>query len=348
MSSQLLTDMSTWSSSSAISSTQWHQSISVVVPLYRCEACIVELYRRLVASLEPIASSFEIVLVNDGSPQDDWNIARNLATHDSRVKVINLSRNFGQHHAIAAGIDSVDGDWVVVMDGDLQDPPEEIPRMLRKAREGRHDIVFGCKPKRRHHFFKRLTSRLFTRLLGFLTDSELDNSVTHFSIVSRQVAQNLRAFREQNRSHAFFVQWLGFDIGYIQVQHDVRFAGDGSYTFAKLVNLALGLAVSFSDKPLRITIVFGFTIALLSLIYGSYVMIRYAFLDVTVTGWTSLTVSIYFLSGLLFVALGVVGLYVGQIFEASKRRPLYVVKETVNLGLASTRPADSSESRVQA
>ncbi len=306
----------------------------MVVPLYRCEACIPELYRRLVAHLETLTSSFELVLVNDGSPQHDWDVILDIAKHDRRVKAINLSRNFGQHYAITAGLDYAEGDWVVVMDGDLQDPPEEIASLYAKAREG-HDVVFGRKPERNHSAFKRFTSVVFTRVLGFLTGEKLDNAVTHFSIVSRQVAQNLRRFSERNRSYAFLVRWLGFDVAYVDVQHHARHAGTGSYTLWGLLHLASELVVSQTEKPLRISMGFGFMTAFLAFLYGTYLIVRYLFWNQPPEGWTSVIVSIYFIGGLLFVALGVVGLYVGRIFEESKGRPLYVVKETVNSSRAT-------------
>jgi polyisoprenyl-phosphate glycosyltransferase len=304
--------------------------ISVVVPLYRCHDCIVELHRRLVRSVSLITASFEIVLVNDGSPQNDWLVVRELAARDPRVKAINLSRNFGQHYAIAAGLDYAEGDWVVVMDGDLQDPPEEIARLYAKASEG-HDIVFARKPRKSHGFLKRLTSRSFNWILGYLMDTQLDKSVTHFSIVSRNVVRNLRLFKERNRSYAFFVRWVGFDVAYADVEHHPRYAGTGSYTLGKLFTLAFETMVSQSNKPLHATITFGFICALFAFLYGTYQILRYLLRGYPLEGWTSLIVSIYFLGGLGFVALGVLGLYVGKIFEETKHRPLYVVKDTVNL-----------------
>jgi polyisoprenyl-phosphate glycosyltransferase len=306
------------------------ERISVVVPLYRCEACIAELYRRVVAVLEGMRVEFELILVNDGSPDGDWRVASELARRDQRVKAVNLSRNFGQHYAISAGLDVADGDWVVVMDGDLQDPPEGIASLHAKAKEG-HDIVFGRKPQRSHSPFKRLTSLAFTWLLGFLMGERLDNAVTHFSIVSRAVAVNARRFREHNRSYAFLLRWLGFDVAYVEVRHDPRFAGEGAYTLGKLLRLAFELVVSQSDKPLRMSIGFGFFVAALAFVYGAFMVVRYFTLGTPVEGWTSLIASLYFLGGLGFVALGVTGLYVGRIFEETKGRPLYVVKETVNV-----------------
>ena len=313
--------------------------ISVVVPLYRTEACIDELYRRLVATLETLTPSFEIILVNDGSPQDDWRVMRTIADADPRVKAINLSRNFGQHYAISAGLEYAAGDWVVVMDGDLQDPPEAIVTLYEKAMEG-HDIVFGRKPTRNHSAFRRFASRSFTKILGFLMDEKLDNAVTHFSIVSQAVIQNVRRFGERNRSYAFLLRWLGFDVAYVDVWHQPRFAGTTSYTFARSMRLALELVVSQSDKPLRLSIKFGFVTAVAAFIYGVYQIAGYLFWRAPVTGWTSVIVSIYFLSGLLFIALGVVGLYIGRIFEESKGRPLYVVREAINVTGATSVAAE--------
>jgi polyisoprenyl-phosphate glycosyltransferase len=306
--------------------------ISVVVPLYCCEAFVVELHERLVRTLSSISPRFEIVLVNDASPQADWQRVRELAASDPRVKAINLSRNFGQHYAITAGVDHAEGDWVVVMDGDLQDPPEEIARMYGKAREG-YDIVFGVKPKRSHGFLKRLTSRGFTRMLAYLMDTDLDNSVTHFSIVSRKVADNLRQFKERNRSYAFFLRWMGFHVGYIEVEHHARPSGESSYTLRKLLRLAFELTVSQSDKPLRVSILFGFVTASLALAAGVVAIVRYFFWATPVEGWTSVIVSLYFIGGILLMAMGVLGLYVGKIFEETKGRPLYVVKDTINFPL---------------
>lgn len=319
--------------------------ISVVAPLHKCEQCIPELHRRLVAALEAITPSFELVLVVDGSPLGDWRVLRDIAARDPRVKAINLSRNFGQHYAITAGIDHSDGDWVVVMDGDLQDPPEEIAKLYAKAREG-HDIVFGRKPERSHGVVKRLTSRSFTRVMSYLMDTPLDNAVTHFSIVSRAVVEQLRLFKERNRSYAFFVMWLGYDVGFVDVEHHERFAGESSYDLRKMLRLAFELAISQSDKPLRLSIAFGFFTAAVAFLYGTYEVARYFFWGFPVTGWTSLIVSLYFLGGLLFVALGVVGLYVGKIHEETKRRPLYVVKDILNQRREATTLPHSQSSGV--
>jgi len=315
----------------------------VVVPLFRCEKCIEELYRRLVASLEAITPLFEIVLVNDGSPEGDWGVMRQLAARDRRVKAVNLSRNFGQHYAISAGLDLADGEWVVVMDGDLQDPPEEIAALYAKARQG-HDIVYGRKPARSDTPFKRVASRTFSVILGFLMDEKLDNAVTHFSIVSGDVVRNLRRFHERNRSYAFLLRWLGYDVAYVDVRHHPRHAGSSAYTLARLVRLASELVVSQSDKPLRMSISFGFLVAVLAFAYGSFMIVRYFYQGTPVEGWTSLITSIYFLGGLGFVALGVSGLYIGRIFEETKRRPLYVIKDAINVAAEGMGTANAYQS----
>jgi glycosyltransferase involved in cell wall biosynthesis len=309
--------------------------LSVVAPVHRCESCLPELYRRLVATLERLTSSFEIILVNDGSPENDWQIIRDLAARDPRVKGVSLSRNFGQHTALTAGVDRAQGDWVVVMDSDLQDPPEEIEKLYRKAKEG-FDVVFSRREVRQHNAFKRMTSLAFTRLLSYLTDTRLDNAVTHFSIASRSVALNFRFLRERNRSYAPLVGWLGFKVGYADIEHHSRYAGSSSYTFAKMLRLAVDMVVSQSDKPLRLSIRFGFAISLFAILYGLYQILRYFLWGYPVTGWTSMIVSIYFIGGLLFANLGVVGLYIGRIFDETRRRPLYIVSEVVNL--PGTRP----------
>lgn len=325
------------------STAQDRVHISVVVPLYRCEQCVAELYRRLVASLERITASFELVLVNDGSPEGDWAAIRELAARDQRVRAVNLSRNFGQHYAISAGLDLAEGDWVVVMDGDLQDPPEEIAALYEKAIEG-HDIVYGRKPVRSHAFFKRAASRGFSLILGFFMNEKLDNAVTHFSIVSRDVVRNLRRFYERNRSYAFLLKWLGYDVAYVDVRHDPRHSGSSAYTLSRLIQLASELVVSQSDKPLRISIGFGFLVAFLAFGYGSFMVVRYFYQGTPVEGWTSLIASIYFLGGLGFVALGVCGLYIGRIFEETKRRPLYVIKEAINVAAQGMGTANIHQS----
>jgi dolichol-phosphate mannosyltransferase len=302
----------------------------VVTPTYCCDGCLEELHRQLVQHLSAITEDFEIVVVNDGSPKSDWAVLRRLAESDQRVKAINLSRNFGQHYAIAAGIDHAEGDWVVVMDCDLQDPPEEIGRLYKKALEG-FDVVFARRNNRRASWFKRLMSWGFSRFLGLLMGARLDHTVGNFSVISRRVVLSLRDFKERNRSYGLFVRWMGFDTAFVDIEHRERFAGQSAYSLRKMVRFAIEAVISQSDKPLRLSIQFGLAVAVLAFAGGIYGTTRYLLWGIPVPGWTSVIVSIYFLGGLGFVNLGIVGLYIGKIFDETRRRPLYIVKESLNL-----------------
>lgn len=287
-----------------------------------------ELYRRLVETLEEVVTDFEVILVNDGSPDRAWLRIRQLAEQDQRVKGIHLSRNFGQHHAITAGLDYADGDWVVVMDCDLQDQPEEIKRLYAKAQEG-YEIVFARRRERQDHALKRWGSWCFYKVLDFFTENQSDHAVANFSISSRTVVQSFREMREQNRMYPLFLRWMGFHTATIDVEHAKRHAGKTAYNLRRMMALAIDSIVSQSNKPLRLSIQFGFLLAFGSLMYGLWLMYRYFFLDQPIAGWTSVMVSIYFIGGLLFANLGVVGLYVGKVFNEVKGRPLYVICERV-------------------
>jgi polyisoprenyl-phosphate glycosyltransferase len=301
--------------------------ISIVVPVYRGESCLDELHRRLVAALEPIVPRFEIVLIEDCGPDKSWPRIRELAARDPRVRGVQFSRNFGQHRAITAGIDVARGDWIVVMDCDLQDRPEEIPRLYAAAQSG-VDIVLARRQRRRDGLVKRATSAMFYAVFQYLTELNYDGSVGNFRIISRQVADSFRTVKEQMRFFGGIVTWLGYRVGSIDVQHDERFAGETSYTWRKLIELAAQTIVAHSDKPLRLAIRFGFLLAFGALAFGVWVIIRALRGGVQVSGWASLMVSIYFLSGVILGFMGILGLYLGRVFDEVKGRPLYVVRET--------------------
>lgn len=311
-------------------------TISVVTPVYGCEKCLVELYRRLTETLEDMMTDFEIIMVNDHSPDNAWMLIKQLAENDRRVRGINLSRNFGQHHAITAGLDHADGDWVVVMDCDLQDQPEEIKRLYAKAQEG-YDVVFARRYERQDRLLRKWASKCFYRVLDYFTEAKSDHAVANFSISSRTVIDNFRKMREQNRLFPLFLQWMGFKTAYVNVEHAERYAGKTSYNFRKMFNLAIDSIVSQSNKPLRLSIKFGFFLSFVSLLYGLWLMYRYFFLAQPVAGWTSVMVSIYFIGGLLFANFGILGLYIGKVFDEVKHRPLYVVQERVGFDRKKAR-----------
>lgn len=305
--------------------------ISVVTPIYGCDTCLYELYRRLKATLEALTDRFEIIMVNDASPDKSWSVIRSLSEKDRRVKGLKFSRNFGQHYAITAGLDVSSGDWVVVMDCDLQDQPEEIKRLFEKALEG-YDIVFARRAHRQDSWVKRLQSRLFYKVYDYFTEERFDHTIANFSICSRQVVNELVKMRERSRSYPLFLKWLGFKWAAIDVKHAERASGKSSYTWSKLINFAIESIVSQSNKPLRLSIKFGFFIALMSLVYGAFLIYKYFFLYQPIAGWTSVMVSIYFIGGLLFANLGILGLYIGKTFDEMKARPLYIVQQTVGFG----------------
>ena len=304
--------------------------LSVVIPVFRANDCLDELHRRLVLALERITPDFEVVLVEDGSGDGSWEGIEALAARDSRVKGIKLSRNFGQHYAITAGLDHAAADWVVVMDCDLQDQPEEIEKLYRKAREG-YDIVFARRQQRNDSLYRRVSSGLFSLLYNHLGDIKVDNSVANFSISSRRVINYVRQFRERNRAFPVFLNSVGFRRAFVDVQHAARYAGQSTYGFGKLLDFAIQCIVSQSNKPLRLSIRFGFALACLSVLYSAIIIVRYLYAGVAVTGWTTLAVLVSFLGGLGFANLGILGLYLGKTFDEVKNRPLYCVERTLNL-----------------
>jgi polyisoprenyl-phosphate glycosyltransferase len=302
--------------------------VSVVAPVYKCGDCIPELHRQLVAALEPLGS-FEIILVNDGCPANSWEAVCAAAAADHRVKGINLSRNFGQHYAIAAGLHYSRGNWVVVMDADLQDRPFEIPNLYRKALDG-FDIVYALREERRDSWSKRAISRAFSVVYNLLSDVRIDPRACNFSIASRQVIDNYCQLKELNRSYHLFLRWLGFRTAYITVEHSERFAGISAYNLRRGFLLAIESITSQSNKPLILAIRAGFFISGSAFLMGFVFVVRYLIYGVAVQGWTSVIVSLYFIGGLLLANMGVVGLYLGKVFNEVKQRPLYVVQETLN------------------
>ncbi len=253
-----------------------------------------------------------------------------LCAKDSRVKGINLSRNFGQHYAITAGLDYAKGDWVVVMDCDLQDRPEEIIKLYNKALDG-YDIVFGRRAERQDSFFKQLGSKAFNKVLEYFTETKHDNSIANFGIYAQKVVETINRYREHSRDFLLFAKMVGFKKTEIDIEHASRAYGQSSYNLTKLIRLAIDSIVSHSNKPLRLSIQLGFFIALASLIYAGWLVIRYFFYHTPAEGWTSLMVSMFFMFGLLFAIIGITGLYIGKIFDEVKRRPLYIIQEKINL-----------------
>jgi len=301
--------------------------VSVVIPVYKAEDCLHELYRRLVPALESITTDFECIMVEDCGGDRSWEIICELAQKDPRIKGIQFSRNFGQHYGITAGLDHCSGDWVVVMDCDLQDKPEEISRLYAKAQEG-FEVVLARRKNRQDKTSKRFSSRLFFKLFNYLTDMNYDPSVGNFRLISGKVAANCRNMRENLRFFPGMIEWMGFSTTTINVDHGKRTAGETSYTFGKLLRLATDTIIAYSDKPLRLSIRLGFSIAVLALIIGVTLLLYATFFNVPIMGWSSLIVSVYFLGGVIIANLGIIGIYLGKTFDESKKRPLYIINVT--------------------
>lgn len=302
--------------------------LSVVSPVYGCKSCLHELYQQLKSSLTAISENFEIIFVNDNSPDNAWDTIVELSNADYRVKGINLSRNFGQHYAIHAGLNYASGEWVVVMDCDLQDYPKEILKLYTQAQKG-YDIVLAQRIQRQDTFFKRMFSKMFYSVLSYLTETKQDSSVANFGIYHQKVVHAILMMNDKIKYFPAMVRWVGFKSCSIEVEHKNRFDGSTSYNYKKLFKLALDIILSFSDKPLRLTVKFGFIISTLSFLAALVNLVRYFTGDIVVAGFTSIIISIWLLGGIIISILGIVGLYVGKAFDAVKNRPVYIENETI-------------------
>lgn len=303
--------------------------LSIVSPIYRGEKMLDELVRRIIDSVKDITDDYEIVLVNDCSPDNSWEKIVQLCNENKRVKGVNLSRNFGQHYAITAGLSKTSGNWVVVMDCDLQDRPEEIPNLYAKAREG-FDSVFAQRVERQDTFMKRLSSAAFYFVFSFLTDSKQDKSVANFGIYNRKVVNAILSMGDSIRYFPIMAQWVGFRKGYLPVQHAERQVGSSSYSFFKLMRLASDNMIGFSDKPLRLMLTFGFYVVIGSLLVALYYFVKWCLGLIVVDGFTTMVISLWLIAGILTMMLGITGLYIGKIFDRVKGRPVFIIGETVN------------------
>jgi len=304
-------------------------NLSIVIPVYGCVDSLNELYLRLVNALGQITVNFEIILINDNSPDDSWSVVSELCFKDYRVKGINLSRNFGQHNAITSGVMSCSGDWVVIMDCDLQDKPEEILRRYDKALQG-YNIVFAQRTNRTDGFVKKSLSRLFYKGLAYFTDTEQDHTIGNFGIYCKKSIQSVLTMNDKFRFFPAMIKWVGFKSALLPVEHNLRSSGKTSYNIKKLIDLGLNTVLTFSDKPLRLTIKFGLSIVIVAIIFSVYILIRYFNGQIIELGWTSLIISIWLLSGIIILILGIIGLYVGRTFDNVKNRPIFIIKEKLN------------------
>lgn len=304
--------------------------MSVVIPVYGCPGALYDLHRRLTETLKRISDKYEIILVNDACPYQSWEIIKKLCEEDKNVIGLNMSRNFGQIKAITAGLDYSRGEYVVVMDCDLQDRPEGIIELYEKLQEG-YDIVFARRKNRKDKVVTKFLSRSFYGVLNYFSDGNYDASICNFNISRRIVIDNYCKMREQNRAFTIFLKWLGFQSTVIDVEHDKRAEGKSSYNIKKKVKMATSFITAQSNKPLYMSIYIGMFFAFFSLAAIIYCLVNYFIAGNIPGGWTSVFISVYLLGGIILMVLGMIGIYIGNIFEESKGRPLYVIREKINL-----------------
>jgi polyisoprenyl-phosphate glycosyltransferase len=312
--------------------------ISVVAPLYDGESFIEELIGRLGPALSSITDRYEIVLVDDGSTDGTWAQIDQAGRRDRRVRAIRLSRNFGQHPAITAGIDHALGDWIVVMDGDLQDRAEDIPRLHQTALDGKFDMVVA---RRRQHDIsvpKKLSSVLFNWALARLGGIEADQKIGNYRIFSRRVAEAFALHREQCRFFPALMARLGFKVGFLDVDRESRPLGKSTYSPRMLTQLATDAIIANSEQPLRLGFYLGGIVAVVTLVLAFWAAVRAALFGVHLGGWAIVLMALAFFAGVQLAFSGLVGLYVGRIFHEAKQRPLYLVAESVNLDASGPTP----------
>lgn len=302
--------------------------ISVVIPVYQAENLVRPLVDQLTKELQSITDHYEIILVEDRSPDNSWQELKKATALFPCLTVLRLSRNFGQHYAISAGLARATGEWIVVMDCDLQDQPSEISQLYEEAKKG-FDIVLARRAARQDNWMKRVSSNLFYRALGYLTGTDQDSSVANFGIYNNKVIAAINMMPESIRYFPTMVRWVGFKSTKLDVVHSARPEGKTSYNLKKLLDLSLDICLANSDKPIRLTIKLGLSVAFTGFMFAAYVAARALLGEIQVIGYASLLVSIWILSGFIICITGVVGLYVGKAFEGIKNRPLYIIDEII-------------------
>ena len=300
--------------------------ISIVSPVYRAEKILPILVSEINLVMERIGEDYEIILVDDRSPDNSWEVMKVLSSQNPKIKSIRLSRNFGQHSAIFAGLTKTKGDWVVVMDCDMQDQPKEIAKLYKKALEG-YDIVLGQRENRKDKFLKKLSSKLFYKVFNYLSGGQFNNEIGNFGIYKKKVINSILNINDYIKFFPLFINWVGFKSISIPIEHGEREEGKSSYSISRLLKLAFNVIISFSDKPLRLFINFGLGISILSFILGIYYLYLSITHKITQPGFSSLILSIWFLSGIIISCIGIVGVYLGKTFDQAKNRPTFIIDE---------------------
>jgi dolichol-phosphate mannosyltransferase len=303
--------------------------LSVVVPVLNEETLIQELIKRVTLNCELITNDYEVIIVDDGSTDNTWLKISEASNLNKKIKGLKFSRNFGHHYALTAGLHETIGEWVVVMDGDLQDRPEVIPDLYKKSQEG-YDVVFVSRKNRPERIYYRALQKIFYWFLKSLSGLNFDSSQANFSIINRKVVDAFKSFPENARFYGSTIMWLGFKRSKIFADHGKRLSGKPSYTLKKRLRLASDIILSFSERPLKFAIGVGIILSTISILVAAWIIYAAISWGYSVTGWTSLIFSIFFFSGIILVFLGIIGIYLGRVFQEVKRRPLFVVSERLN------------------
>lgn len=305
---------------------------SVIVPMYNEEKVIPETYRRLTKVMETLDEDYEIIFINDGSRDNTKAMLSELCKTDKHIKMIDFARNFGHQIAITAGMDYAAGECMVIIDGDLQDPPELIPDMIKIWRSG-FDVVYGKRKSRRGEtFFKKFTAKMFYRLLGKLTDVDIPVDTGDFRLIDRRVCEALKQLPERSRYVRGLMSWVGFKQTAIEFERSERFAGETKYPLKKMLKLAMDGIMSFSYKPLRLASYLGTFLSLISFCYLIFVLLQKLFFPESAqSGWASTIAVSLFFNGIILLMLGIIGEYIGRIYDEAKGRPLYIISELKNM-----------------
>ena len=304
--------------------------ISVISPCYGAPTLLRELVRQIEVTVSKLTKDYEIILVEDYSPDNSRVIITDICRENKRVKGVFLSRNFGQQYALNAGFDCAKGEYVVTLDCDLQNPPAQIKDLYEKAKEG-YDIVFASRQNRPDNFFMTQGSHLFNKLMGFLTDTRQDESLAEFAIYRRKVVDAMAQMGDFRRYYPLMNQWVGFKTAKVIVDHNERTDGKkSSYSMSKRINLAVTTAVAFSTKSLRLIAYFGFIVTFIAILFALFLVVKTLITGIDVSGWTTLFVSMWFIAGIMISIMGIIAVYIGNIFDEVKRRPSYIIDEKLN------------------
>ena len=304
------------------------QKLSVVIPVYNDEEVLQELYRRLKPVVSTLSNSYEIILVDDGSKDKSWEIILSLKKEDNNIVAVKLLRNFGQQSSTAAGLDVSQGDIIVLMDSDLQDRPEDIPKLISAMEENNSSMAIALWEERKDSFFKIFVSKLFNKVSNSITSIKTERGLGVFRAMRREVVEEMKNFPEKTATTLSLMYFIGSDYVTVPLKRDARFAGKSGYNFRKMLSLTFSRIFSFSMFPIRVATYTGFTISFISFVLGIVFVVR-RFLGLVAPGWTSIVVIILFLFGLNFAFLGIIGEYIGKIFLETKQRPKYLIGKIV-------------------